>query len=230
MNANMEAIKQIEIKRAEIRRRMRNRKRTISVPIALFLAGVTCLSGCAKSVPPPKYRLNPSPEEQYLMTVYSNHDLPQIRFVGPGYQIANENCVPVNYGRALGGVKLSYPTYLNLRPIQISKKRFEVLVSKDSILPEDYWGLGVCKWKFIGVSLTLEIGGTRDSIGFFGEDFRDGAKATWKCVEFNSGRRSRLQCTRIKDIGSWHDEANDPTKSKMLVRQTFWMNLRRVRK
>ncbi|HJR72044.1 MAG TPA: hypothetical protein VJ806_00190 [Luteimonas sp.] len=79
------------------------------------------------------------------------------------YVIADNDCLPVDYARSLGGSK---PTFEE-RPSFIATKRgkiVETIVAEDYFIPEDYYGLGPCKWRLALVSIILHRGAIHNSV------------------------------------------------------------------
>lgn len=130
----------------------------MEMAMVLLVASVLCLPGCGKkydSVPSPKTKINPSPQEKYLVSVYAGNGMPRKVRVQAIYHITNKKCIPLDYGRALGGVRLDYPVKVDLTPKYISENKFLVLVGIDKILPGNYWGLGLCRWDLDNISVSF---------------------------------------------------------------------------
>lgn len=211
----------------------------VIIPI-LLLIFILYLSGCAKSVPPPKYKLNPSPQEWYLVTVRSNRAIPEKVSVRVQYEIKNTKCIPRDYSRAIGGVTLNYPVLLHPHITRLSENELEVKVAEDKILPENYWGRGVCKWTVIAVVALYDgdpvyrRGGyklsdpDRDS-DLLGEDLRRSGWSVSGCVP-TSGL-APYSCTLFGSSSNIHGDelAVKPPRSD-LDYQMFWMNSKRIGK
>lgn len=69
------------------------------------------------------------------------------------FEIQNRECVPMDYGRAWGGVRLP-PRYGLPTPVSLASHGALIVdVPKDALIDENYFGLGTCHWALQSVSL-----------------------------------------------------------------------------
>jgi hypothetical protein len=138
----------------------RLRTTLLSVGPAIVLIG--CLSAChldpSKSLRPIDVKANPAAHGGKTIELRFS-DLPgAIRLSGAElhFEIGNRECVPMDYGRALGGVRLP-PRYAFPAPVWLSPDgALIVAVSEDVLIDEDYFGLGKCHWALQSVSLEFD--------------------------------------------------------------------------
>lgn len=64
------------------------------------------------------------------------------------YQVQNRDCVPVDYARAWGGVRLLPQHSLPATIATGADGTMSVAIRKDALLDEDYYALGTCHWAF----------------------------------------------------------------------------------
>ncbi len=166
---------------------MRSRGRSMEMAMVLLVVSALCLPGCGKKydpVPSPKTKINPSPQEKYMVSVYAKDGIPDEARVRVWYEISNRKCIPLDYGRALGGVRLDYAVRLDLNPVHVSENELRVEIAQDKILPDDYWGLGVCNWEVQDVA--IYFGNWHHEARMSGDEIRGEDKVFWGCRRTSS--------------------------------------------
>lgn len=91
---------------------------------------------------------NPAPKQTYVLT---------LRFAGlpaalaeiaatADFEVENRECVPYDFARAAGGVRLPprHSVALDLRKVDDTTWTAEL--HEDALNDEDYYGLGICRW------------------------------------------------------------------------------------
>lgn len=77
------------------------------------------------------------------------------------FEIQNRECVPMDYGRAWGGVRLP-PRYGLPVPISLaSDGALTVDVPNNALIDEDYFHLGICHWALQSMSLPFASANAR---------------------------------------------------------------------
>lgn len=97
----------------------------------------------------PVVKLNPHARDGHVLSFHFD-DLPQALTqvtATADFQVANVECVPVDYGKAIGGVRLAPRHSLPLSLNRGDDGRYVAIVHVDALLDEDYYGLGVCRWE-----------------------------------------------------------------------------------
>ncbi|MFZ5638332.1 MAG: hypothetical protein ACOY82_17280 [Pseudomonadota bacterium] len=100
------------------------------------------------AVPDVRPVANPAPRQRYALT---------LRFDGlPGaltdiaatadFEVENRECVPYDYSRAAGGVRLPPRYSVPLALQRIDDSTYIATLHEDALLDDDYYGLGVCRW------------------------------------------------------------------------------------
>lgn len=159
---------------------------------ALVMACLVGVGGCnsREPVPPPNVTVNPSPVKRYKVRL----TIPEPP--GPLYVTAKVNyfisntreCVPVDYGMALGGTHPSFSEGLAVPVVAHSETEYEVIFFEDAFRSEDYYGLGVCDWKG-GPTFTIGSGGGSAVMG--GGPEKVGEVATRLCPIQPTGRSAK---------------------------------------
>lgn len=104
--------------------------------------------GAPAAVPDITPSPNPAPKQAYVLT---------LRFAGlPGsladiaatadFEVENRECVPYDYTRAVGGVRLPPRHSVPLQLQRLDDHTYSAVVHEDALRDEDYYGLGVCRW------------------------------------------------------------------------------------
>lgn len=106
---------------------------------------------------------NPAPQQPYTLTLAFS-DLPGKPSEVKGtldFEVSNLDCVPMDYKRAVGGVKLapqhSVPVEFRLN----DQGSYIARVNADALLDEDYYGLGVCHWALASATVHFRSPSTR---------------------------------------------------------------------
>lgn len=128
-----------------------------------LIVGVAALlvSGCQRhqSVAPPHVKLNPMPKDHYEVSLSLQDDPGDITRVSAAmnYTVANTDCLPTDYTKALGGIKPKFSQEKEL-PVMRKGNAYVAMVAEDEFLPENYYGLGTCHWKVGGIAFFLHRG------------------------------------------------------------------------
>lgn len=142
--------------------------KTRQIPVVgLFLL---LLSGCTghKPVPLPNISLNRNPMDRYEITIQIENKVTSPQGIGGkvSYMVDNaEKCLPVDYTRAIGGVRPVLYREQSLTYERVSNHVFKTYIYEDAILNEDYYGLGVCDWGAQSVSAHIVIGSSTQIAG-----------------------------------------------------------------
>lgn len=102
----------------------------------------------AAPVPDVHAKVNPAPKRGYALA---------LRFTGlpaavtrlsltANYEVDNLECVPVDYTKAMGGVRLPPEQRIELTLQRIDDNTYAATVHEDAFLDEDYYDLGICHW------------------------------------------------------------------------------------
>jgi hypothetical protein len=102
----------------------------------------------AAPVPDVQARQNPAPKRTYALALrFTGLPAAVTRLsVTANYAVDNLDCVPVDYTRAIGGIRLPPEQRIELTLQKIDDNTYATTVSEDAFLDEDYYGLGVCHW------------------------------------------------------------------------------------
>lgn len=102
----------------------------------------------AAPVPDIHPKQNPAPKHAYALTLRFA-DLPAAvtrLSVTANYEVDNLDCVPLDYTKALGGIRMPPEQRIELTLQRIDDNTYTTIVREDAFLDEDYYGLGVCHW------------------------------------------------------------------------------------
>ncbi len=125
------------------------------VAVALFGFLQACHLDPSKALRPIDVKANPAPHGGNTLE-FRFSGLPEsIRLSDAElhFEIQNRECVPMDYGRAWGGVRLPPRYGLPAHISRASDGALIVDVPKDALIDEDYFSLGVCHWALQSVSL-----------------------------------------------------------------------------
>lgn len=122
--------------------------------LTLSLALIT--SACGSPMKTPDIKQNANPKMRYQITV-TIKDAP-----GPfdsvtasaGYDVDNTRCVPLSPG---SGATLAPEKSVPIRLSRTADNVYQGTIYVDLLQDEDYYGLGVCRWKMTTVSANLSV-------------------------------------------------------------------------
>ena len=102
----------------------------------------------AAPVPDVQARQNPAPKRVYVLALrFTGLPAAVTRLsVTANYEVDNLDCVPVDYTKAIGGIRLPPEQRIELTLQKIDDNTYATRVNEDAFLAEDYYGLGVCHW------------------------------------------------------------------------------------
>lgn len=138
-------------------RRLRPNATLASVAAVLLCLLTACHAGETQAQRPIHPKVNPAAQV--------SRDI-EFRFSGlPGaihqsgaalhYGVRNRDCVPMDYERALGGVRL-LPKYRLAAPVRLSTGGALIVTAwDDALIDENYFDLGECHWVLESVAFTF---------------------------------------------------------------------------
>lgn len=165
--------------------------------IILALLYASCF-GCGRTdrVPAPDVRLNPTPLGRVRLDISVTGQSTTIQGLRGVlyYNIANNSCIPLDYGMALGGVR---PSFTQMRPFVVTPVAhdiYEAVVYRDIYESSDYYGLGVCQWELTGINIYMvRKDGKKQRVGLRDIDLKYGAHSYATCPAGSPGQYS-LNC------------------------------------
>lgn len=145
---------------------MRNR------PIAmLFLSLILVGSGCSRTISDSDIKQNPHPAKRYELTVAAQ-GAPGSFESATGfmqYDIVNPDCAPKD---PISGARPTPEYTPDIAFSRVSDTEFKGTIYLDLPVDENYFGLGVCHWKFIAASISIKANAVRFSPAISIEDIR----------------------------------------------------------
>jgi hypothetical protein len=148
--------------------------------IGLWFA-LLALAGCSSNAHPTKFNrafvdLISTPKANYLVKL-SFEDVEPVDFrieATARYHVTNRSCVAMDMSAAVGGLQLLPEYELKLPVIRTAHSAFDIALSLDSLVDENYFGLGVCNWSLDTVSVGFSNGKARFVSGIGAEDMNVG--------------------------------------------------------
>lgn len=124
------------------------------LPVAAALTLLT-LTACSRTMDDSDIKQNPHPKQAYDITV-DVKDAPGGFDAASGssvFRIANRDCVPKDPISGVAKLPASFPR-TQLQPL--SSGRYHATIFLDLLEDDDYFGRGVCHWRFEGFIVSLE--------------------------------------------------------------------------
>jgi hypothetical protein len=125
--------------------------------LALALSLATATTACGQSMRKPDIKLNPEPKIRYEVKLTIGEDVP-----GPFESViafssyeTDEQCVPA---QPISGAHLQVRHHADVALRQIAPRTYQGTVYLDLLLDEDYYGLGVCRWKLMSFNAQMKAG------------------------------------------------------------------------
>ncbi|URX62686.1 hypothetical protein KR767_00985 [Luteibacter anthropi] len=149
-------------------RQLTKRFAQVAVP-GLFLS----LASCGGNMEEPKVQFNPNPSSQYMVHIAFDK-LPRpfdVIDALASYEIDDESCLPRN---KFSGARRSPSGAISIPVEKISDKEVTVKFAKDELVDEDYYGLGICRWKFVGIVVRFRVNQLTFSTTTYSDDLADG--------------------------------------------------------
>lgn len=146
---------------------------------ASALANASCVGD--RLAPPPRrqigeiaVRRTPAPLESYVISAaFEALPLAVESFSGVArFSVSNPECAPLDAGRAYGGVRLTPRHEVVLEWRRTGDGVYHAKADLDALRDEDYYGLGVCRWRFDGVEVGFSVGASRFVHALSAEDVR----------------------------------------------------------
>lgn len=132
--------------------------------LAAALAGA--VTSCAGMTPSPRpdalaVRFAPTPVERYSVTATFDELQDGVDdFSGVArFSVSNPGCVPLDPHRAFGGVRLAPRHAQPLDWRRGADGVYRAGFDLDALQDENYFGLGLCRWRFDGLEVRFVVGG-----------------------------------------------------------------------
>jgi hypothetical protein len=135
-------------------------------------------SAASKPVPKIQIKNNPSARQRHELT-FKFQALPGTISkleASADFEVQNIDCVPVDYEKAIGGVRLAPRHKLPLTYRQIDENTYTATLIPDALLNEDYYGLGVCEWGLSSATVHFYSPTTHFIGGLTAEQLQAGAQ------------------------------------------------------
>lgn len=148
--------------------RLARRLVQVAVP-GLFLS----LAACGGNMEEPKVQINPNPVSQYRARIAFDKLPRPFDAVDAlaSYEIDDESCLPRN---KFSGARRAPPGAISIPVEKISDREVTVKFAKDELVDEDYYGLGICRWKFVGIVVRFRVNQLTFSTTTYSDDLADG--------------------------------------------------------
>lgn len=126
----------------------------VRLGVCCLLLLTACQAGKAPGIHP---KLNPSVQTGREIAFRFSDPPGAIHQPGAAlfYAVTNQDCVPIGYKRALGGVR-RLPRYRLAAPVVITADHAYIVTAWDgALVDENYFGLGTCRWALQSVTFTF---------------------------------------------------------------------------
>lgn len=150
--------------------------------LSIQMVVVLMLSACGP-VPERKPRENPSPSRSLTVDI-SIPKLPQATEVTAiaGYKVVDDSCLPMDYTKAVGGVKAPSLYWEPIRVKNIGGDAFQITVYEDFYISEPlYTDDKKCDWELSNVSFNLAKDGLRRIAAITDDQIRSGDQKIMYC-------------------------------------------------
>jgi len=121
-----------------------------------FIFLTLTLTAGEKSMEKPDIKLNPHPKMRYeIMLTIRDAPGPFESVTAFAYYETNSECVPE---QAISGARLNVRTDIPVDLKPAGENSYRGTVYMDLLKDEDYYGLGVCRWKLISFNAPMKAG------------------------------------------------------------------------
>lgn len=144
----------------------------------------------------PDVKHNPNPRMRYEISLEVKDAPRQIdRIQGyVAFKVENDRCVPMT--PLVGWLAPRWTEATTFK--RISKSLYRAEVFADSLVDEDYYGLGICHWKLESAGAEISLGPINIASGIVGREVIDGSSST---RYFANGSRNDIR-TELTDNGA----------------------------
>ena len=136
------------------------------------------LTGCHRTMDDADIKQNPHPKQAYEITVNVEGAPGQFDAASGSavFRVANRGCVPQDPVSGAKKVPASYPS-TTLEPV--GNGRYRATVHPDLLEDGDYFGLGICHWRFEGFIVSLDANGTSFGTDMLADQILAQSTRTW---------------------------------------------------
>ena len=125
---------------------------------SIFTTMALAMTACGgPRVDPPDVKLNPSPKDEYEITLTIQDSPRQIQAAqgSAQFDITNRECMPLK--DKIAGIKPRSWFMLPVRFTRIRDNTFVGSILTDAILDADYYSIGTCRWELTGVFARFRV-------------------------------------------------------------------------
>lgn len=147
--------------------------------VALAFGAVSCSGQRAMTTPRQEasavaVRLAPVPLDHFAVSAaFDGLPVALEGFSGVArYSVSNTECVPLDTTRAFGGVRLAPRHDVTLAWRRDADGVYRANAYLEALSDEDYFGLGLCDWRFDGLEVRFVAGGSVFVYGLAADDVR----------------------------------------------------------
>lgn len=133
---------------------------TFRINMATMLIAIVVMSPSCSKVIEREPSKNPNPKHPLKMKV----DIRELTLgtnvsAVAGYEVADKTCLPIDYAKAIGGVRAPSLYWESVTIRQKDRREFEVVVFEDFYLPEALYTQKKCEWKLSNISIRFSMNG-----------------------------------------------------------------------
>ena len=158
------------------------------------IAVIASLSACMP-ITEKKPRKNSSPSSPREIEFYVEEPAANTKVAAiAGYEVVDRKCLPLDYTKAIGGVRVQSLYWESLQPRKSNDGKYSVTAYEDYFVTEPLYGEQSCSWELSNVSLVFTRGDLARNAALSSEDVRSERRVVFNC-DFSREKFKHDICT-----------------------------------
>ncbi len=159
------------------------------------------LAGCKRVEPPQDIKVNPSPQDKYIVTVHIDSDVEiiELKAIQRFHVVNIEECSPKDQGRSLGGSWNSIEKFIESKLLPVANNRFKTVYIPKMYLDESYYSMEVCRWKGFGIEYRFSKNNVLYDFSINDSDITQSGQISIQCESLRENRAAGAPQTCISN-------------------------------
>ena len=179
-----------------------------------ILVFVIVLVACSKHkpVPPPIVHINPSPQQNYVVTMRVDNSISNISNVEvvKTYEISNiRECSPIDYTFSMGGSHRPQSKKVLAKYVASESHEISTEFSADYFQDENYYAMGICRWGYSGVRYIFEYNDVKYYVVMPEESIRMLLETAYFCRKPQKKKNNFIKVCTLKETALSYGSEGD---------------------
>lgn len=159
------------------------------------------LAGCKRVEPPQDIKVNPNPQDKFIVTVHIDSDveIQELKAIKIFEVVNVRECSPKDKGQAIGGHWNPIEKFIESNLLPVASNRFKTVYYPKMYLDESYYSMEVCHWKGSGIEYRFSKNNVLYRFGISDSDITQSSQVSIQCESLRENRAAGISQTCISN-------------------------------